>query len=341
MPKCGKKIKMQLKYHPQVSYLVSFRSRMAVRSLCALPSTSKSFEDEIAARTAAMENLQQQLMRVENLRAEELKTAISRFEELEEALLMAEKSILAEEGRVTELERQLEQKDKELETLRKQYKDAPKQDNNRIVQELERKLEIAMKQMHESNMLAEKATAREEEIRIAAKQELEASQRLVEMANDMLSQLSVTSYTEDPREEQEEVEAVLAELDLLRKELETELSVPGTEAVVPMLDPSQMDTLRIQLNQAQRDLSASRSEEARLAIMLEKVQAELEEVKRQAEGSSVVIDKSSQRSYVKDLEKRNRELVGQVKTNNKAMEESKRLLSLLKEEYNDKFKFVQ
>ena len=129
-------------------------------------------------------------------------------------------------------------------------------------------------------------------------------------------------------------------LDLLRKELETELSVPGVK-VVPMLDPSQMDTLRSQLNQAHKDLSASRSEEARLAIMLEKVQAELEEAKRQAEGSSGDIDKSSQRNYVKDLEERNRELVGQVKTNNKAMEESKRLLSLLKDEYNDKFKFIQ
>jgi DNA repair exonuclease SbcCD ATPase subunit len=313
---------------------------MASRPLRAVPSTSKSFEEEIAARTAAMENLQQQLIRVENLRADELKTAISRFEELEEALLMAEKSILAEEGRVNALEMQLEQKDKELEALRKQYNDIPKQNNDHIVQELERKLEIAMKQIHESNLLAEKATAREEEIRSAAKKELEASQKLVEMANEMLSQLSMPSDTEDPREEQEEVEAVLAELDLLRKELETELSVPGVK-VVPMLDPSQMDTLRSQLNQAHKDLSASRSEEARLAIMLEKVQAELEEAKRQAEGSSGVIDKSSQRNYVKDLEVRNRELVGQVKTNNKAMEESKRLLSLLKDEYNDKFKFIQ
>jgi len=313
---------------------------MASRPLRAVPSTSKSFEEEIAARTAAMENLQQQLIRVENLRADELKTAISRFEELEEALLMAEKSILAEEGRVNALEMQLEQKDKELEALRKQYNDIPKQNNDHIVQELERKLEIAMKQIHESNLLAEKATAREEEIRSAAKKELEASQKLVEMANEMLSQLSMPSDTEDPREEQEEVEAVLAELDLLRKELETELSVPGVK-VVPMLDPSQMDTLRSQLNQAHKDLSASRSEEARLAIMLEKVQAELEEAKRQAEGSSGVIDKSSQRNYVKDLEERNRELVGQVKTNNKAMEESKRLLSLLKDEYNDKFKFIQ
>jgi DNA repair exonuclease SbcCD ATPase subunit len=340
VPKCGKKIKMLSKYYNHRASLVSFRPRMASRPLRAVPSTSKSFEEEIAARTAAMENLQQQLIRVENLRADELKTAISRFEELEEALLMAEKSILAEEGRVNALEMQLEQKDKELEALRKQYNDIPKQNNDHIVQELERKLEIAMKQIHESNLLAEKATAREEEIRSAAKKELEASQKLVEMANEMLSQLSMPSDTEDPREEQEEVEAVLAELDLLRKELETELSVPGVK-VVPMLDPSQMDTLRSQLNQAHKDLSASRSEEARLAIMLEKVQAELEEAKRQAEGSSGVIDKSSQRNYVKDLEERNRELVGQVKTNNKAMEESKRLLSLLKDEYNDKFKFIQ
>lgn len=329
VPKFGKKTKMvrflkcQIRGVPYSVSLIATRGRTL--PLRAVPSTSNSFEEEIAARTAAMENLQQQLIRVENLRAEELKTAISRFEELEEALLMAEKSILAEEGRVHELERLLEQKDKELESLRKQEK------NDHIVQELERKLEIAMKQMHESNVLAEKAAAREEEIKSAAKKELEASQKLVEMANEMLSQLSIPS--EDTREEQVEVEAVLAELDLLRKELETELSVPRAE-IVPMLDPAQMDILRGQLNQAHMDLSASRSEEARLAIMLEKVQAELEEAKRQA------VDKSSQKNYVKDLEERNRELVGEAKANNKALEESKRLLSLLKDEYNDKFKFV-
>lgn len=307
---------------------------MVLRPLRAVPSTSNSFEEEIAARTAAMENLQQQLLRVENLRAEELKTAISRFEELEEALIMAEKSILAEEGRVSELEKQLAQKDKELESL------LLKQNNDAVVQELEKKLEIAMKQMHESNVLAQQAVAREEEIRSAAKKELEASQKLVEMANEMLLQLSIPSDSEDTSGEQEEVEAVLAELDLLRRELETELSVSSDKSSIPMLDPAQLDILRGQLNQAHRDLSASRSEEARLHIMLEKVQAELEEVKRQAESSSTVIDKSSQKNYVKNLEERNRELAGQMQTTSKAMEESKRLLSILKEEYNDKFKFI-
>lgn len=315
--------------------------RMVLRPLRAVPSTSNSFEEEIAARTAAMENLQQQLLRVENLRAEELKTAISRFEELEEALLMAEKSILAEEGRVRELEKQLAQKDKELESLLLKEKQNEKQNNDAVVQELEKKLEIAMKQMHESNVLAQQAVVREEEIRSAAKKELEASQKLVEMANEMLSQLSIPSDSEDSESgEQEEVEAVLAELDLLRRELETELSVSSDKNSIPMLDPAQMDVLRGQLNQAHRDLSASRSEEARLHIMLEKVQAELEEVKRQAESSSTVIDKSSQKNYVKNLEERNRELAGQMQTSSKAMEESKRLLSILKEEYNDKFKFI-
>lgn len=313
-----------------------------MRPLRAVPSTSNSFEEEIAARTAAMENLQQQLIRVENLRAEELKTAISRFEELEEALLMAEKSILAEESRVTELERQLKEKDKELELLRRRDNEQQKQPNNDgIVQELEKKLDIAMKQIHESNVLAQQAAAREEEIRTAAKKELDASQKLVEMANEMLSQLSIPSDSEDSADEQQEVEAVLAELDLLRKELETELSGVSEKSIVPMLDPAQLKIVHEQLHQAHQELSESRSEEARLHIRLETVQAELEEVKRQAQGSSAVIDKSSQRKYVKDLEERNRELASEMQKSSKAMEESKRLLSILKKEYSDKFKFTQ
>lgn len=329
-----------------------------------MPSTSNSFEEEIAARTAAMENLQQQLIRVENLRAEELKTAISRFEELEEALLMAEKSILAEEGRVKDLEKQLIEKNKEIEALRKEQQNREKQHNEAsLVQELEKKLEIAMKQMHASNVLAKEAAAREQEIRDAAKKELEASQKLVEMANEMLSQIPVQSSTEEESDDDQivakegmqtdsrELEAVLEELDLLRKELETELSAAAaaTAAAEPtrvsmdipdMLDPVQMDALRGQLSQAHKDLSASRSEEARLHVMLEKVQAELEEAKRQADMSSTVINKSAQQKYVRELEERNRELAGQMQSSNKAMEESKRLLSLLEQEYSEKFKLI-
>mmetsp|Transcript_2353 Transcript_2353/g.7342 ORF Transcript_2353/g.7342 Transcript_2353/m.7342 type:complete len:312 (+) Transcript_2353:179-1114(+) len=66
----------------------------ASRASRASDASDASDNTELKLRAAAMANLQQQLARVESLRADELKTAISRFEELEDALSMAERTIV-------------------------------------------------------------------------------------------------------------------------------------------------------------------------------------------------------------------------------------------------------
>ena len=67
-------------------------------------SAASKLQSEIDTRTAAMANLQAQLEAVENLRAEELKSAIARFEELENTLTLAEHSMDLEGKRVESLE---------------------------------------------------------------------------------------------------------------------------------------------------------------------------------------------------------------------------------------------
>lgn len=293
--------------------------------------------EEVAARTAAMANLEKQLLHVENLRAEELRTAISRFEELEEALLMAEKSILKEEESLAQLTKQLEAKDKE-------------------VSEGLKKLEVAMKQMHAFKKEAEDAKAREEEVRDAAKAELEASQNLVAKAYALLTEwkeeqkVIVTTDKDNSSSngsvlKEDELETVLAELDLLRGELEAELetnedAIARAEAAEAeleeirkgalkpskALDPAEMEQIAKKLAASQQELTASKTEEARLRILVEKLEAEKAEMEQQKLSLESVNNKVSMSKYTKELEERNRELVGDLSKSKTALEQAKNLL---------------
>ncbi|WPT12693.1 DNA-directed RNA polymerase III subunit RPC10 [Picochlorum sp. SENEW3] len=293
--------------------------------------------EEVAARTAAMANLEKQLLHVENLRAEELRTAISRFEELEEALLMAEKSILKEEESVALLTKQLEAKDKEI-------------------SEGLKKLEVAMKQMHAFKKEAEDAKAREEEVRDAAKAELEASQNLVAKAYALLTEwkedqkVIVTTDKDNSNSngsvlKEDELETVLAELDLLRGELEAELetnedAIARAEAAEAeleeirkgalkpskALDPAEMEQIAKKLAASQQELTASKTEEARLRILVEKLEAEKAEMEQQKLSLESVNNKVSMSKYTKELEERNRELVGDLSKSKTALEQAKNLL---------------
>ena len=199
-------------------------------------------EKELALRTAAMENLQQQLYHVESLRAEELRTAIARFEELEEALKLAEKSISAEEKRVQQLESEVEMKDKEIKDavsrimkLEDEIERVEKSDSVQV-EELKRSLEAARKEVEESQI-------RESALRDAAARELEASQRLYEMARSAATLVEEQLAAKLERDDAGgvgmtgpslngattvDLEVLLSELDLLRGELEAELQASET-----------------------------------------------------------------------------------------------------------------
>lgn len=352
VPKFGKKARVRMMHSTlsmqQARGFFRVQTRSKKQQVCCRSSVSSRTEtggdvaqlrEEVAARTAAMANLEKQLLHVENLRAEELRTAISRFEELEEALLLAEKSILREEEIVAQLTKQVEAKDKEI-------------------SEGMKKLEVVMKQMHAFKTEAEDAKAREEEVREAAKAELEASQNLVAKAYTLLTEWKedqkaiVTAYTDDSNNsnngsvlKEDELETVLSELDLLRGELEAELetnenAIARAEAAEAELEeirkgalkpskalnPAEMQQTTKKLAAAQQELTASKSEEARLRILVEKLEAEKAEMEQQKLSFESVNNKVSMSKYTKELEERNRELAGDLSKSKTALEQAKNLL---------------
>lgn len=352
VPKFGKKARVRMMHSTlsmqQARGFFRVQTRSKKQQVCCRSSVSSRTEtggdvaqlrEEVAARTAAMANLEKQLLHVENLRAEELRTAISRFEELEEALLLAEKSILREEEIVAQLTKQVEAKDKEI-------------------SEGLKKLEVVMKQMHAFKTEAEDAKAREEEVREAAKAELEASQNLVAKAYTLLTEWKedqkaiVTAYTDDSNNsnngsvlKEDELETVLSELDLLRGELEAELetnenAIARAEAAEAELEeirkgalkpskalnPAEMQQTTKKLAAAQQELTASKSEEARLRILVEKLEAEKAEMEQQKLSFESVNNKVSMSKYTKELEERNRELAGDLSKSKTALEQAKNLL---------------
>lgn len=352
VPKFGKKARVRMVHSTllmqQSRGFFRVQTRSKKQQVCCRSSVSSRTEtggdvaqlrEEVAARTAAMANLEKQLLHVENLRAEELRTAISRFEELEEALLLAEKSILREEEIVAQLTKQVEAKDKEI-------------------SEGLKKLEVVMKQMHTFKTEAEDAKAREEEVREAAKAELEASQNLVAKAYTLLTEWKedqkaiVTAYTDDSNNsnngsvlKEDELETVLSELDLLRGELEAELetnenAIARAEAAEAELEeirkgalkpskalnPAEMQQTTKKLAAAQQELTASKSEEARLRILVEKLETEKAEMEQQKLSFESVNNKVSMSKYTKELEERNRELAGDLSKSKTALEQAKNLL---------------
>ena len=352
VPKFGKKARVRMMHSTllmqQSRGFFRVQTRSKKQQVCCRSSVSSRTEtggdvaqlrEEVAARTAAMANLEKQLLHVENLRAEELRTAISRFEELEEALLLAEKSILREEEIVAQLTKQVEAKDKEI-------------------SEGLKKLEVVMKQMHAFKTEAEDAKAREEEVREAAKAELEASQNLVAKAYTLLTEWKedqkaiVTAYTDDSNNsnngsvlKEDELETVLSELDLLRGELEAELetnenAIARAEAAEAELEeirkgalkpskalnPAEMQQTTKKLAAAQQELTASKSEEARLRILVEKLETEKAEMEQQKLSFESVNNKVSMSKYTKELEERNRELAGDLSKSKTALEQAKNLL---------------
>jgi len=210
---------------------------------------------ELDARAAAMANLQAQLEHVELLREEELKTASGRFEELESALSMAERSIEGEAERAGSLEAQVEALTADLNRAKEELARAQQAQRDAV-----EAAQAAQGQLREAQAVAEgarkeaaEANSRAEDLRRMASDEAAAAAELLQKAEEAAEAigqfLAVTeedaaSELNDERQipahsegsgvaaqpgmsagglSEADAEILLDELDLLRGELEAEL----------------------------------------------------------------------------------------------------------------------
>jgi len=324
---------------------------------------TEQLREEIVARTAAMENLEQQLLHVEALRAEELQTAIARFEELEEALDLAEKSISASERRTQELKGELSAKEGQIKKLEQEVRglqqlaDSANNKEDAVISDLKKQLVEAQGEAKKSRELAKIAEEKEAKAREAARKELEASEKLIEMAKAAAAILEekmyVTSESEDETDSmnstvsETDLEVLLAELDLLRGELEAELQTSETalerarvaEAALEQLKKFSTSTslkneeiqelrrLTKQVADEKAKAVASTAEVSKLRILLQTLEAELAEVRKQR---LTEVDKMSARKdvqkYISDLEARNQELAGEAAAREAAIAEGRKFL---------------
>jgi hypothetical protein len=195
---------------------------------------------EVDARTAAMANLQAQLEQVEALRAEELKSAVARFEELENALSLAENSMKTAdtdevhgakdaemrkhietlEGKISHLSSELEAAVRASDSLREQLQAAKHAE----------KQAVDAAHVAQQHVAAAKNLAAEEAAKSAAL--LEKAEALAVAISERLHKTTspnAVSTTTDTLSETD-AEALLDELDLLRGELEAELLATEEEA---------------------------------------------------------------------------------------------------------------
>lgn len=205
---------------------------------------------EVEARAAAMANFQAQLQHVETLRAEELKTSMSRFKELEDALAEAERTVDVETSRVAALEARIEGLESDLEAA----------SNAAVV--LREALHGAQRAEREAHDAALKAQDEAQAVQAAAASEMAACEDLIRQAEDLAKaveerlvaqasspHLTVTHGTSHGTSvlSEADAEALLDELELLRGELAAELE--AAEAAVVRLEAAEAEAaaLREQL----------------------------------------------------------------------------------------------
>ena len=324
---------------------------------------TEQLREEIVARTAAMENLEQQLLHVEALRAEELQTAIARFEELEEALDLAEKSISASEKRAQELKSDLSAKEGQIKKLEqevgklRQLAQSANNKEDEVIRDLRKQLMEARGEAEKNREIARIAEEKEAKAREAARKELEASQKLIEMAKAAAAvleeKMDISFESEDETDSinsavsETDLEVLLAELDLLRGELEAELQTSETalerarvaEAALEQLkkfststslnneEIQELKRLTKQVADEKAKATASTAEVSKLKILLQTLEAELAEVRQQrlTEVGKMSSRKDVQK-YISDLEARNQELAGEAAAREAAIAEGRKFL---------------
>lgn len=324
---------------------------------------TEQLREEIVARTAAMENLEQQLLHVEALRAEELQTAIARFEELEEALDLAEKSISASEKRTQELKRELSAKEGQIKMLEQevgrlqQLVQSANNKEDEVIRDLKKQLIEAQGEAEKNREIARIAEEKEAKAREAARKELEASEKLIEMAKAAAAvledKMNISSESEDETDSinstvsETDLEVLLAELDLLKGELEAELQTSETalerarvaEAALEQLktfststslnneEIQELKRLAKQVADEKAKATASTAEVSKLKILLQTLEAELAEVRQQrlTEVAKMSSRKDVQ-NYISDLEARNQELAGEAAAREAAITEGRKFL---------------
>jgi hypothetical protein len=207
---------------------------------------------ELKLRAAAMANLQQQLARVESLRADELKTAISRFEELEDALSMAERTIV-------DLERE-----------------------NAAIKA------AARQELIESQALVQKAMQAIEALQVAGGAGQAAGNDAGDDAGDDDEDVDVDVFMSNQAEEIiEELEAELEQLHKViqqQQQQQQEVSSVSFE-VPPMLSVSELERAVRKLTESQRNLAAAEKDNALLRARVEALERAEREAKADPKGN--------------------------------------------------------
>ncbi len=225
----------------------------ASRASRASDASDASDNTELKLRAAAMANLQQQLARVESLRADELKTAISRFEELEDALSMAERTIV-------DLERE-----------------------NAAIKA------AARQELIESQALVQKAMQAIEALQVAGGAGQVAGNDAGDDAGDDDEDVDVDVFMSNQAEEI--IEELEAELEQLHKVIQQQQQQQQQEVssvsfeVPPMLSVSELERAVRKLTESQRNLAAAEKDNALLRARVEALERAEREAKADPKGN--------------------------------------------------------
>jgi DNA repair exonuclease SbcCD ATPase subunit len=202
---------------------------------------------ELKLRAAAMANLQQQLARVESLRADELKTAISRFEELEDALSMAERTIV-------DLERE-----------------------NAAIKA------AARQELIESQALVQKAMQAIEALQVAGNDAGDdAGDDDEDVDVDVFMSNQAEEIIEELEAELEQLHKVIQQQQ--QQQQEQEVSSVSFE-VPPMLSVSELERAVRKLTESQRNLAAAEKDNALLRARVEALERAEREAKADPKGN--------------------------------------------------------
>lgn len=321
----------------------------------------RSLKEEVLARTAAMENLQEQLFHVEALRQEELKTAIAKFEQLEESLDFAEKTLTGQEEEIKKLEKVVKERDSEIIELATEQDVLNKQlvSSQQYISELERKLKdlesrdnkeksVTKDKLAEIEAALKESKEREVNLREACAQELQASNKVLDMAKSVALAVenSIREIGTSSGVSSEEVEVLLTELDMLKGELEAELQVnestlsralTAENELAQILELEKKPGCEEDIKKLGKDLALAEkkamdlaSEMAQLRIQNTSLLGEIAELQQQKDALEKFSEKtvrSDVQRYVRELEARNKEMASALSEKKAALQESRSFLA--------------
>jgi chromosome segregation ATPase len=226
--------------------------------------TVDQLREEVKARTAAMSNLELQLQRLETLRNEELTAAMDRFKDLERALAEAEASLDTEAARVADLEARIMELEADLENA------AASADV------LREKLYGAQSAEKEAREVAHKAEQDAEAARSLAASELVACEAMVKKAEELSTaverRLKEVEMAIDIREDEDSLGAQLEGGDHDTHGGEEEDSIP--EAKI-RLSEEDAEALLDELDMLRGELAAEMQESEAAAIQVEQLKEQL------------------------------------------------------------------